>query len=91
MNCHLKHVVEGKAEEKTERTGRREIRRKQLMDSIFMITERRKATRIGHILCRNCLLKHVVEGKAEEKTERTERRERRRKQLMDYVKEKRRS
>jgi hypothetical protein len=25
-------------------------------------TTRRKATWTGHILCRNCLLKHVIEG-----------------------------
>ena len=25
--------------------------------------KRRKANWIGHILCRNCLLKHVIEGK----------------------------
>jgi hypothetical protein len=27
--------------------------------------KRRKAIWIGHILCRNCLLKHVTEGKIE--------------------------
>jgi hypothetical protein len=40
--------------------------------------KRRKADWIGHILCRNCLLKHV-EGKMEEKLEVAERRRRRRK------------
>jgi len=38
----------------------------------------RKADWIGHIFCRNCLLKHV-EGKTEEKMEVTGRRRRRRK------------
>ena len=28
---------------------------------------RRKASWIGHILCRNCLLKHVIEGKMGER------------------------
>jgi hypothetical protein len=29
----------------------------------------RKATWIGHILCRNCLLKHVIEGEIKEGVE----------------------
>jgi hypothetical protein len=45
--------------------------------------------RIGHILHRNCLLKHAIEGKLEERIEMTGRRERRRKQLLDRLKEKR--
>jgi hypothetical protein len=49
--------------------------------------KRRKANWIGHILRRNCLLKHVIEGKLEE---RMGRRGRRRKQLLDDLKEKRR-
>jgi hypothetical protein len=40
---------------------------------------------IGHILRRNCLLKHVTE----EKVEGTRRRGRRHKQLLDDLKEKR--
>ena len=35
------------------------------------------------MVCRNCLLKHVIEGKIDG----TGRRRRRRKQLLDYVKE----
>jgi hypothetical protein len=42
------------------------------------------------ILRRNCLLKHVIEGKLEGRIEMTERRGRRRKQLLDDLKEKRR-
>jgi len=30
--------------------------------------KRRKAKRIGHILRRNCLVKHAVEGKSDGKT-----------------------
>jgi hypothetical protein len=46
--------------------------------------------RIGHILRRNCLLKHAIEGKLEWRIEMTGRRGRRRKQLLDDLKEKRR-
>jgi len=51
----------------------------------------RKANWIGHILSRNCLIKHVIEGKTEGRMEVKERRRRRRKQLLDNLKEKRRS
>jgi hypothetical protein len=44
---------------------------------------RRKANWIGHVFRRNCLLKHVTEGKTEE----TKRRRRRRKKLLDNCKE----
>jgi hypothetical protein len=50
----------------------------------------RKANWIGHILRRNCLLKHVIEGKLEARIEMTGRRGRRGKQLLDDLKEKRR-
>jgi hypothetical protein len=53
---------------------------------IFYIT-RRKANWIGHILGRNCLLKNVIEGKIEGRTEVRERRERRCKMLLDDFKE----
>jgi len=43
---------------------------------------RRKAKWIGHILRRNCLLKHVIDGKTRERTEVAERRGRRWKQLL---------
>jgi len=35
--------------------------------------KRRKANSTGYILCRNCLLKHVIEGKVEGRIEVTER------------------
>jgi hypothetical protein len=50
----------------------------------------RKANWIGDILHRNCLLKHVIEGKLEGRIEMTGRRRRRRNQLLDDLKEKRR-
>jgi hypothetical protein len=49
--------------------------------------KRRKANWIGHILCRNCLLEHVIEGKMEGRIEVMGRRGRRRKQLLDDLKE----
>jgi hypothetical protein len=52
--------------------------------------QRRKANCIGHILRKNCLLKHVIEGKLEGRIEMTGRRGRRSKQLLDDLKEKRR-
>jgi hypothetical protein len=41
-------------------------------------------------LCRNCLLRQVIEGKIKGGTEVTERRGRRRRKLLDDVKERRR-
>jgi hypothetical protein len=52
--------------------------------------KRRKANWIGHILRRNCLLKHVIEEKLEGRIKMTGRRGRRRKQLLDDLKEKKR-
>jgi len=46
---------------------------------------KKKANWIGHILSRNCLLKHVIEGKIEVMG----RREGRRKKPLDDLKEKR--
>jgi hypothetical protein len=57
--------------------------------NIVHTIKRRKANWIGHILRRNCLLKHVIEGKLEGGTEMTGRRGRRRKQLLDNLKENR--
>jgi hypothetical protein len=58
--------------------------------NIVHTIKRRKANWIGQILCRNCLLKHVIEGKLEGRIEVTVRRGKRRKQLLDDLKEKRR-
>jgi len=46
---------------------------------------KRKVTLLGHILRRNCFLKHVIEGKIEGRTEVTGRGGRRPKQLLDYL------
>jgi hypothetical protein len=54
--------------------------------NILHTIKRRKANWIRHILRRNCLLKHVIEGKLEGRIEMTGRRGRRRKQLLDDLK-----
>jgi hypothetical protein len=51
--------------------------------------KRRKYNCIGHILRRNCLLKHVIERKIKGRIDMTERRGRGCKQLLDDLKEKR--
>jgi hypothetical protein len=58
--------------------------------NILHTIQRSKANWIGHILRRNCFLKHVIEVKLEGRIEMTGRRGRRRKQLLDDLKEKRR-
>ena len=56
--------------------------------NILCTIQRRTSTWIGLILWRNCLLKHITEGKIEEgRTEVTERWGRRHKQLLDELKE----
>jgi hypothetical protein len=57
--------------------------------NIVHTIKRRKANWIGHILRRNCLLKHVTEGKLDGRIEMKGRRGRRRKQLLDDLKGKR--
>jgi hypothetical protein len=57
--------------------------------NVLHIVKRREGNWNGHILRRNCLLKHVIEGKLEGKTEVTGRRERRHKQILFDVKAKR--
>ena len=50
---------------------------------------KRKANWIAHILCRNCLLKQVIEGKIKGEMEVARRRGRRRKKLLDDLKDRR--
>jgi hypothetical protein len=47
----------------------------------------REVNWIDHILRRNCLSKHIIEGKIEEGIEMTGRRQRKRKQLLNDLKE----
>ena len=58
--------------------------------NILCKIKRRKANWICHSLRRNCLLKHVIEGKIERLTEVKGRRGRSREQLLDYLMETRR-
>jgi hypothetical protein len=51
--------------------------------NILQTRKLKKANWIGHTLRRNCLLRHVIEGKID----RMGRRGRERKQLLDYFKE----
>jgi hypothetical protein len=55
--------------------------------NIVHTIKRRKANWIGHILRRNCLLKHVIEGKTEEMIDGRGRRGKIRKQLLDDLNE----
>ena len=58
--------------------------------NILHTIQRRRANQIGHILRRNCLLEHVIEGKIEGRRDVTGRRGRRLKQLLHDLKETRR-
>jgi hypothetical protein len=51
--------------------------------NILREISKRKANWIGHILCRNCLLQRVIEGKIKGGIEVTGRRGRRRRKLLD--------
>jgi hypothetical protein len=53
--------------------------------NILHTVKMRKANWIGHILYRDCLLKHVIEGKREGRLEVTGRPGRRCKQLLDEL------
>ena len=50
---------------------------------------KRKANWIGHILLRNCLVKHIIEGKIKGQIEVRRRRGRRHKKLLDDLKDRR--
>jgi hypothetical protein len=63
-----------------------EVRVKEERNIVHTI-KRRKANWIGHILRRNCLLKHVIEGKIAGRIELSRRRGRRRRQQLDGLKE----
>jgi hypothetical protein len=58
-------------------------------ESSVLHTVRRNDNCIGHILRRNCLLTHRMEGKVEGRIEVTGRRGRRRTHILDGCKEKR--
>jgi hypothetical protein len=64
------------------RNGEVSLRVKEQRNILYEISKR-KATWIGHILPRNCLLQQVVEGKIQGEIEVTGRRGRRRRKLLD--------
>ena len=57
--------------------------------NIIQTIKRRKANWIGHILHRNCFLKHIIGGKIEGMIDMRGRQGRRRKELLYDLKEKR--
>jgi hypothetical protein len=71
----------------TDRVKNEVLHRVKEERNILHTINRRKANWIGHMLRRNYLLKHVIEGKLEGRIEMTGRRGRRRKQLRDDRKE----
>jgi hypothetical protein len=73
----------------TDRVKNEELNEIKEERNILCTMKRGKANWIGQVLRRNCLLKHVIEGKIEERLEVTGRRERRlrRNQLLDDLKE----
>ena len=64
------------------------LRVKEQMNILHEI-RKRKANWIGHILCRNCLLQWVIEGKIKGGIEVTGRQGRKRRKLLDDLKERR--
>jgi hypothetical protein len=64
------------------------LRVKEQRNILYEISKR-KAKSIGHILCRNCLLQQVIEGKVKVVIEMTGRQGRRRRKLLDEPKERR--
>jgi hypothetical protein len=71
----------------TDRVRNEDVKRVKEERNILRTIKRRKANWIGHILRRNCLLKHVIEGKLEGRIGMTGRRGRRRKQLLHDLEE----
>jgi hypothetical protein len=82
-------VLEKDGEDQSDRSyeKRRSIEKSEGGEEYPANNKRRKSNWIGHVLCRNCLLKHVVEGKIERRIEMTGQRRKRRKQLLDDFKE----
>jgi hypothetical protein len=66
------------------------ITKSQRWEEYHTNNKKRKANWTGHILCRNCFLKHVIEGNIEGRVKVTGRRGRRGKRPLDHLKEKKR-
>jgi hypothetical protein len=73
----------------TDRVRNAEVLQRIKGRNILGTINRWKANWIGHLLRRNCLVQHVIEGKIEERIEVTGRRGKRSKELLDDLKEKR--
>jgi hypothetical protein len=72
----------------TDRVRNEVLHRVTKEKNIVRTVNRRKGNWIGYVLCRNCLLQQVIEGKVEGRIEVTGRRGRRGKQLLDDLEEK---
>jgi len=51
---------------RTDRVKNQVLHRIKEQKNILHTVKRRKAAWIGHMLCRNCLVKYIIEGKIEE-------------------------
>jgi hypothetical protein len=71
----------------TERGTNEVLRRVKEERNVLHTVNKRKTKWTGHILRRNGLLKHIIEGKMEGRVEMTRRQGRRRKQPLDDFKE----
>ena len=72
----------------TDRVRNEEILHRVKKDRIFLRTiKKRKVNWIGHILRRNCFLKHIIEGKIQGRIKVMERRGKIRKQVLDDLRE----
>jgi hypothetical protein len=58
---------EGRKISWTDRARNGDLHRVKVERNILLTIKRRKTNWIGHILSRNCLLKHVVKGRIEER------------------------
>jgi hypothetical protein len=79
-------VLEKDREDQLDRSSNTEIlhRAKEDRNNLHTV-KRRKAKWIVYILCRNCLLEHVIEGKTKRMTDVIRRRRKRRKKLLDNL------
>ena len=74
----------------TDRMRKEEVlQRAKQEKNIVHIVQGKKDNQIGHIWFKDCVLKHVTEGKIEKVVDGTGKRGRRRKQLLDELKERR--
>jgi len=80
----MKALLKNYAEDQSCRPCRNEETVQRVTGKINILQTRksRKANRIGHILRRHCLLKHIIEGKIDRTIEVNTRWGRRRKQLL---------